>query len=145
MLLQPNDKHKVVKRKPAIRQYWVRPGKDRYWWENFASRKVVEEEWRESFRMSRETFQVLCPELYPYIFKNDIRFRNAVPVDKQVAATLHYLSDKGRMRRVVNAFEIGKSTFSIIIRRVPKAISVHLAPKYIQISSREKEVQEMVG
>ena len=30
----------------------------RYWWENFASRKVVEEEWRENFRMSRETFQV---------------------------------------------------------------------------------------
>ena len=40
------------------------------------------------FRMSRETFQVLCVELYPYIFKNDTRFRNAVPVDKKVAVTL---------------------------------------------------------
>ena len=85
LLLQPNDKYKVVKRKPAVRNYWVRPGKDRYWWENFTSRKVVEEEWRENFRMSRETFQVLCAELYPYIFKNDARFRNAVPVGKQVA------------------------------------------------------------
>ena len=47
LLLQPNDKYKVVKRKPAVRNYWVRPGKDRYWWENFTSRKVVEEEWRE--------------------------------------------------------------------------------------------------
>ena len=74
LLLQPNDKHKVVKRKPAVRKYWVRPGKDRYWWENFASRIIVEEEWRENFRMSREMFQVLCAELYPYIFKNDARF-----------------------------------------------------------------------
>ena len=42
MLLQTNEKYKVVKRKPAVRTYWVRPGKDRYWWENFASRKVEE-------------------------------------------------------------------------------------------------------
>ena len=59
LLLQANEKYKVVKMKPAVRKYWVRPGKDRYWWENFALRKVVEEEWRENFRMSRETFQVL--------------------------------------------------------------------------------------
>ena len=76
----------------------------------------MEEEWRENFRMSRETFQVLCAELYPYIFKNDTRFRNAVPVEKQVAATSNYLSDEGQMRKVANAFRIGKSTVSIIIR-----------------------------
>ena len=51
------DKYKVVKRKPADRKYWVRPAKDRYWWETFASIKVVEKEWRKSFRMSRETFK----------------------------------------------------------------------------------------
>ena len=95
--------------------------------------------------MSRETFQVLCAELHPYIFKNDTRFRNVVPVDKQIAATLYYLSDDGRMRKVASAFGIGKSTVSVIIRRVTKAISVHLAPKYIQIPSTEKEVEEMVG
>ena len=35
------------------------------------------------------------------------------------------------MRKVANAFGIGKSTVSIIIRRVAKAISVYLAPIYI--------------
>ena len=74
LLLQPNDKLNVIKRKLDVRKYWVRPGKGRYWWENFASRKIVEEEWRENFSMSKETFRVLCTELYPYIFKNDIRF-----------------------------------------------------------------------
>ena len=145
MLYQANEKYKVVKRKSAVRKYWVRPGKDRYWWENFASRKVVEEEWRENFRMSRETFQILCAELHPYIFKNDTRFRNAVPVDKKIVVTFYYLSEEGRMRKVANTFGIGKSTVSVIIRRVTKAISVHLAPKYIQIPSTEKEVEEMVG
>ena len=145
LLYQASEKSRVVKRKPAVRKYWVRPGKDRYRWENFASRKVVEEEWRENFRMSRKTFQILCAELHLYIFKNDTRFRNAVPVDKQIAATLYYLSDEGGMGKVANAFGIGKSTASVIIRRVTKATSVHLAPKYIQIPSTENEVQEMVG
>ena len=91
--------------------------------------------------MSREMFQVLCAELYLYTFKNDTRFRNAVPVDKQVAATLYYLSDECRMRKVVNLFGIGESTVSVIIRRATKAIFVHLAPKHVQIPNTEKEVQ----
>ena len=49
------------------------------------------------------------------------------------------------MRKLANAFGISKSTASIIIRRITKAISLHLAPKYIQIPSTEKEVQEIVG
>ena len=141
LLLQANEKYKVVKMKPAVRKYWVRPGKDRYWWENFALRKVVEEEWRENFRMSRETFQVLWEEINLYIFKNDTRFRNAVPVDKQIGATLYYLSDEGHVRKVANALGIGKSTVSVITRRVTKAISVHLAPKHKQIPSTEKKLK----
>ena len=64
---------------------------------------------------------------------------------KQVAVTLYYLSNEGRMRKVANAFGIGKSTVLIIIRRVTKEISFHLAPKHIQTPSTEKEVQEIVG
>ena len=78
----------------------------------------MKEEWRANFRMSTETFQVHCAELYSYIFKNDNRLRNAVPADKKVAATLYCLSDKDRMRKVANAFGIGKSTVTVIIRRV---------------------------
>ena len=89
--------------------------------------------------------EVLCAELHRCIFKNDTRFRNAVLIDKQIVTTLYYLSDEGHMGKVANAFRIGKSTVSVIVRRVTKAISVHLAPKYIQIPSTEKEVQEMVG
>ena len=78
----------------------------------------MKEEWRENFRMSTETFQVLCAELYSYIFRNDNRFRNAVPAAKKVAATLYCLSDKDGMRKVANAFGIGKSTATVIVRRV---------------------------
>ena len=57
LLLQANEKYKVVKRKLAVRNYLVRPGKDRCWWENFASRKVVEEEWRENSECQGKRFK----------------------------------------------------------------------------------------
>lgn len=67
-----------------------------------------------------------------------------VPVNKRVAASLYYMSDEGGIRKVANAFGIVKSTVSIIIRWVTKAISIHLAPKYIQIPRTEEAVQEIV-
>ena len=30
LLLQANEKYKVVRRKQAVRKYWIIPGKDRY-------------------------------------------------------------------------------------------------------------------
>ena len=72
--------------------------------------------------MSQESFEKLCIELRPYIQKNKIRFRDPISVEKQVAATLHYLADEGRMRKVSNSFGIEKSTVSKIIRRVNQAI-----------------------
>ena len=37
-------------------------------------------------------------------------------VEKRVAVTLHYLADEGRMRKVANAFGIGKSTVLKLVR-----------------------------
>ena len=42
--LEANSEINVFKRRKPIRKYWVRPGKNKCWWENFSSRKVVEEE-----------------------------------------------------------------------------------------------------
>lgn len=72
-----------------------------------------------------------------------------VPVNKRVAASLYYMSDEGGIRKVANAFGIVKSTVSImsskvISRWVTKAISIQLAPKYIQIPRTEEAVQEIV-
>ena len=42
---------------------------------------------------------------------------------KQVAITLYYLSDKGRYRKVANAFGVARSTVSKVVRRVCFVIS----------------------
>ena len=37
-------------------------------------------------------------------------------VEKRVGVTLYYLADKGRMRKVANAFGVGKSTVFKLVR-----------------------------
>ena len=48
----------------------------------------------------------------PFITKNNTTFRKPVSVEKQVAVTLYYLADGGRMRKIANAFGLGKATVS---------------------------------
>lgn len=59
--------------------------------------------------------------------------------------TLYYLSDEGRLRKTANAFGISRSSVSLIVRRVCKAIAIHLGPRYIQLPSTEEQVKEKVA
>ena len=53
-------------------------------------------------------------------------------IERRVAVTLYYLADEGRMRKVANAFGIGKSTVLKLVRCVTMAISRLLGPQYIK-------------
>ena len=44
----------------SARKFLVRPGRTTVWWDGFAKGIVVEEEWKENFRMSLVNFLKLC-------------------------------------------------------------------------------------
>ena len=44
--------------------------------------------------------------------------RSSIDVIKQVAVTLYYLSDEGRIRKTTNAFGISRQAVSKIVRKV---------------------------
>ena len=49
MVKPDNQKYLAIKRRKSVRNYWIRPGKNRYWWENFAWRKFyfeLESPWK---------------------------------------------------------------------------------------------------
>ena len=81
------------------RTHWTRPGRAASWWVNIQNGQAVEEEWKEHFRMTRKSFQVLCDELRPFIQRQRTNMRRPVSVETQVAATLYFLSDGERMRK----------------------------------------------
>ena len=137
-----NRKRKSVRNQ---RRFWVRPGRTSLWWDNFMTGTMIDEEWRENFRMSKESFMRLCDLLRPFLEKQSTHLRKTIEVEKRVAVTLYYLSDEGRYRKVGNAFGIAKCTVSVIIREVCEVISIVLGPDYIKFPKSEDEVRVAVG
>ena len=64
-------------------------------------------------------------------------------VERQVALTLYYLSDEGRLCKTANAFGLSRSCVSITIRGVCYAISMCLGPKYIKFPTTEVAVSDV--
>ena len=89
---------RVRSRHAQDRTYWVRPGRTNIWWENFVKGVVIQREWKENFSMHQDTFFKLCSELRPFIERQKTNMCKPIDVEKQVAATLYYLSDEGRLR-----------------------------------------------
>lgn len=147
-LIQDSTTSRLLLRRPrrrqlaAQRRFWVMPGRTDTWWDNFMKNIVPLEEWKDNFRMSRASFFSLCQQLKPYLELQTTVMRQPVDVEKQVATTLYYLSDEGRMRKTANAFGLSRSSVSIIVRRVCHVISQHLGPRYIYLPTTEAEVSE---
>ena len=66
------------------------------------------------FRMPQECFEKLFTDLRPYI-QNSKGFQHPISVEKQVTATLYYLVDEGRLRKMTNSFGIEKSILSGVL------------------------------
>ena len=79
---------------------WCRPDRTNIWWTNILNDRTSIEEWKENFRMSRRHFMVLCERLRPHLTGKNTTMRNAIPVETKVAATLYYLADESRYRKV---------------------------------------------
>ena len=93
--------------------------------------------------MSKNTFMDLCEEVRGHLQKKDTHLRKALDVETQVGITLYFLADEGRYRKVANAFGVSRSTVSLVIRNVTKAIST--GRKYIQLPMTEAEVEEQAS
>ena len=95
---------------------------------------MLAEEWKENFRMGKDSFYKLCGKLRPFIERKVTNMRPPVSVETQVASTLYYLSDEGRLRKTANDFGLSRACVSVIIRRVTSAITVHFGSKLHQTS-----------
>ena len=94
--------------------------------------------------MSKTSFSKICEELRQYIERQSTNMRSPVEVERQVAVTLYYLSDEGRLRKTANAFGLSRSYVSVTVRRVCRAITMNLGSKYIKLPRNEGEVNNLV-
>ena len=93
-LLSINSGHYKVKKRANHhrRRFWTRAGRTSAWWDNFINDTMIEEEWRENFRMCKRSLVKLAEELRPYIEGKETVMRFPVDVfssDKLQASTVY--------------------------------------------------------
>ena len=88
----------------------------------------------------------LCDELRLFI-EGDVEMCVCTPIEfeRQVAVTLYYLSDVGRTRKTANVVGLSRSSVSVILHRVTRAISLQLGPKYIKVPMTDETVQVKIS
>lgn len=109
------------RRRRRPRRAWVWPRPQSYLEELLVNREI-DHQWKEHFRVNRDTFRFLCQILANDIQKQDTQFRNAVPVWKRVATALWRLGTSECYRSVGLNFGLGKATAKIITNDVVRAL-----------------------
>ena len=127
------------------RACWQKPGRTDQWWINLWQGQLLEEEWEANLRMSRQVFMKLVEELRPYI-SPDARSpnRTALSAEKKLALTLYFLKDMGSLSMTANVFGVARSTVSVIVSQVCKALTFNVGPNYISLPKTEEEMRELV-
>ena len=92
--------------------------------------------WKENLRMSRETFDILCTELRPFVERKLSRFRQPISVQTRVAVTLWRLATNTEYRTIAELFGLGRSTVCEIVIDTCDALA-KLAPHHVYVPQNE--------
>ncbi|XP_063625592.1 uncharacterized protein LOC134797293 [Cydia splendana] len=97
------------------------------------------------FHMSRDSFEELHDLLRPHILKNDTNYRKAIGTRERLAVCLRYIRTGDSFLTISFSFRIGRSTVSIIVEEVSKAIWECLQPIYMPSPTEEIWKQSELG
>ncbi len=110
----------VEQQQQVQRIVWVKPRTTAVWDEMV--RNLNNDEWKEHFRVKRDTFQLICELLRPKLAKRNTRFRQSISVDKGVAIALWRMATNVEFRTIGALFGVGRSTACLVVHQVAKAI-----------------------
>ncbi|XP_075149711.1 uncharacterized protein LOC142223755 isoform X2 [Haematobia irritans] len=91
---------------------------------------MTETVFKETFRMSRESFLLLCKFLRG-MARTDSSFRKWIPLEKRVAIALYALKSSAEYLAISQLFGVGKSTVCSILMDFCDGVWKEMAPIYL--------------
>ncbi|CAL0320280.1 unnamed protein product [Lupinus luteus] len=125
----------LVQQQP--RRLWVKD-RSKDWWDRCSHPDFPEEEFRQWFRMSKGTFEMICEELDSAVTKKNTMLRDAIPVRQRVAVCIWRLATGDPLRLVSKRFGLGISTCHKLVLEVCSAIKNVLMPKFLNWPNETK-------
>jgi hypothetical protein len=105
--------------------YWVKP-RSTTWFSRFVIEEYDDDRWSSLFRMTKASVFELSHQLWPFIQKQNTKYRLTIPVVVHVACTLLKLAHATNTRLCSELFAIGMSTVSNVIHDTCRAINIAL-------------------
>jgi len=123
---------------PQGREWYIFP-RSIHWANHFLEFRnaFLDQDFQQTFRMSRDSFEHLHQILEPHIQRQDTQFRNAIPSKRRLAIFLYHITLGTCYTGVSNQFGIGRSTVSNIIGQVAEAICMHMFKRFVRFSTTE--------
>jgi hypothetical protein len=103
-------------------RYWVKP-RCTLWFSQFLMSLYEDSRWIEFFRMDKGSVATMCYRVWGAIEKQNTKYRLAIPVEVRVCCTLYKLAQGANFLACSEKFAIGRSTISIVIWEVVRAIN----------------------
>ena len=107
------------------------------WWDDVVLNSFGPRDWRDNFRVSKQTFNYLCHRLQPLIEKQNTNMRRPVSVERRVAISLWILATPSEYRMVSHLFGLARCTVCVIVHETCRAIAQNLQSVYISFPTGE--------
>ncbi|CAF2084705.1 unnamed protein product [Rotaria magnacalcarata] len=114
------------------------------WWAEIVP-LMTDQQFKENFRIERQTFSSLLQQLQPHIQKSDTNYRAAIPIDKRLACALYALGSSSESRTVGHLFGIGKSTASEILHDICSVLIGLFFHRLVKFPNTDLEIQETIN
>uniref|UniRef100_A0A3P9HZR1 DDE Tnp4 domain-containing protein n=1 Tax=Oryzias latipes TaxID=8090 RepID=A0A3P9HZR1_ORYLA len=89
--------------------HWMKV-RSKDWWERVVLLEFNNEEWKQNFRITRQSFMKLCALMESLMAPKDVTVRAPVPLIMRVAVVLYKLVSCAEYRVVANQFGISRSS-----------------------------------
>lgn len=126
---------------PVDRKVWTVPRSSH--WFDMAVEEFTEKEWRDNFRLSKDTFMYIVSMIGDEVSRKDTKLRKAVSSQKRIAIALYFIGSTAEYRTIANLFGVSTSFVCKCIKDVAKAIVAKLRVVFLSMPKGDELLEIM--
>lgn len=115
------------------------------WWERVVLGTYTDRQWIDDFRMTKNTFFLLCRQLRPYVTKKQSKFCKTISHVHRVEIAVYQFASGANFRTVGNLFGVSRATVCLAVHSVTNAITDNLLPVFVKFPEGERLQQVVNG
>ena len=106
-----------------LNEHWYK-ARSSNWWDAIVTLSFKDKDWLRNFRMKTATFDFICNDLKPYLYRGDTVMRQSFPVPKHNAVAIWRFATGSYYTSIAHLFGISEFSVCMIVE--------NLMPRFIR-------------